>query len=516
MQEEPTDLSMASSELRDAIASADAHSEDLRAKASALDNSRELFMHRWSRTHNFKKLSSAVYDRLFPDIHIRHRQSWKRQLRIILADLFHCYYSDPERFVRVSLNKAEYKTGNRYRRLTLTYPITSAILRRLRDEELLIWHRGYFDRTKGEGRKTRMSASQKLIDLFAEFRVGIQDIEQLPRELIILRDANGEDVDYKDTELTNRIREELIAYNQHLALTHIDLELKEYSEDIKVDLSAKTVHRVFNNESWLQGGRFHGAWWMNVPKALRQRIVLNHKATREIDYSRQHIALAYARKGIDYFGSGNEDPYFTDLAPDGLTPEEVRESCKKVLLSAINASSRSKALGGVRKEWFDEGKYDLLRRASPYLRQLLEDMIKRHSSIEELICSGIGLELQNEDACIAERVIRAFLEVNRPILTIHDSFVVQVADVDLLQKAMDRAFIAHVGEDHGIEVTCRYKEKYFYSTGLTPYDPPNSKYVTDDLHELLRHTDLDQWARFEAFKKGEKQAPLSHVAANRD
>ncbi len=202
------------------------------------------------------------------------------------------------------------------------------------------------------------------------------------------------------------------------------------------------------------GGRFHGAWWMNVPKALRQRIVINYKPTREIDYSGQHIALAYARKGIDYFGSAEQDPYFTDLAPKGLTPDEVRISCKAVLLYAINATSISAALKGVRFDWVKDKEYDLLKRASPYLQPLLEDMIKRHRDIEEFICSGIGLELQNEDACIAERVIREFVRANRPILTVHDSFVVQVADVDLLEETMDRAFTAHVLEDHGIEVTC--------------------------------------------------------------
>ena len=516
-QEESPGIPTTPSELHEAVTGAVAHWEIKRAKATALDNSLSV-VHCTARSEcltsrGFAPLCTTVF---FPMADARHRSTWKRQLRIIMADLFHCYYCDPDQFIGISLNKNSYRTGNRYLRQTLTYPISCEVFHRLRKEGLLTWHNGYRISATGEGRITRIKASERLIDLFVEFGVGIQDIDQLPRELIVLRNSEREDIEYQDNELTNRMRKELIAYNDLLASTHIDLELKGHNKDIKVDLSAKSVHRVFNNEDWFQGGRFYGAWWMKLPRDLRKRIVLNHKATREIDYSGQHIALAYARKGIDYFSSGEVDAYFTDLTPEGLTPEEVRESCKKVLLSAINAPSRSEALAGVRKDWFDEERYDLLRRASPYLQRLLEDMIKRHSGIKELICSGIGLELQNEDACIAERVIRAFLEVNRPILTVHDSFVVQVPDVDLLQKTMERAFIAHVGEDHGIEVTCRYKEKHFYSTGSTPYDPPKSKYVTDDLNELLRHTDLEEWKRFEAFKAGEKQQPLNYVVPNWD
>ena len=52
------------------------------------------------------------------------------------------------------------------------------------------------------------------------------------------------------------------------------------------------------------------------------------------------------------------------------------------------------------------------------------------------ICSDKGIELMYLDSQITENIIQAFIREDRPILTVHDSYVVQVQDTDYLHQQM--------------------------------------------------------------------------------
>ncbi len=57
-----------------------------------------------------------------------------------------------------------------------------------------------------------------------------------------------------------------------------------------------------------------------------------------------------------------------------------------------------------------------------------------------MICTGAGLELMHIDAQIVEYVIKEFIADQTPILTVHDSFIVQIGQEDRLHKVMNKAF----------------------------------------------------------------------------
>jgi hypothetical protein len=73
--------------------------------------------------------------------------------------------------------------------------------------------------------------------------------------------------------------------------------------------SRQQVHRVFNRSSFDNGGRFYGPWWQQCPKKWRREIFINDAPTIEQDYSSLHIALLYARRGINYYKQYNGDAY---------------------------------------------------------------------------------------------------------------------------------------------------------------------------------------------------------------
>ena len=97
------------------------------------------------------------------------------------------------------------------------------------------------------------------------------------------------------------------AYNDLLAKTFIDipdmnkpmLEIKEKNSErtryVNITHHGKFTHRVFNNSSWDQGGRFYGGFWQQIDGILRSRIYMNDKPTVEIDFSGLHVILAYAQ-----------------------------------------------------------------------------------------------------------------------------------------------------------------------------------------------------------------------------
>ncbi|MHC2278005.1 hypothetical protein ACVME8_004616 [Bradyrhizobium diazoefficiens] len=101
-----------------------------------------------------------------------------------------------------------------------------------------------------------------------------------------------------------------------------------------VQLERVSLHRVFNNGSFQQRGRFYGGWWQQVPSRLRRYITINGWPTREIDYSNLHLAMIYAKEGLPLDG----DAY----AIDGLDAR-YRKLVKVTLLKLINAPPETRA-----------------------------------------------------------------------------------------------------------------------------------------------------------------------------
>jgi hypothetical protein len=102
------------------------------------------------------------------------------------------------------------------------------------------------------------------------------------------------------------MRDNLRTINRALLRNWADLELPDNEFDdvgwlmltdadrLPLDLSRRTLYRVFNNSSFKQGGRFYGAWWQSVPREYRGLIRINGKPTVELDYRAIHPRILYA------------------------------------------------------------------------------------------------------------------------------------------------------------------------------------------------------------------------------
>ena len=101
------------------------------------------------------------------------------------------------------------------------------------------------------------------------------------------------------------------------------------------------MRRVFNNAKWEEGGRFYGGWWQTLPKKWRKRITILGFPTHEIDYSGLHIAILYAREGIDYWKNVGKDPYQIEGYEKS---ERMRKLLKLILLISVNAENKANAI----------------------------------------------------------------------------------------------------------------------------------------------------------------------------
>ena len=223
-----------------------------------------------------------------------------------------------------------------------------------------------------------------------------------------------------------------------------------------IDLSARTLHRVFNNGSWEQGGRFYGGWWQNLPKKLRRHIIIEDETTVEVDFSGIHPAMMFARAGLDV----PDDPYARCMVGNGS--DKVRDCIKLTFNALLNAGSIASLQP---QDWHSEK-----------LTGMSWDAFKDHivGSFPEFgdqFGSGLGLELQYYDSIMAEAILLHFANMGTTCLPVHDSFIVHIGLEDELRDLMGEIFEKQFGK------TINMKTKSI----MDEYVPSDQKTDTEQL-----------------------------------
>ena len=137
-------------------------------------------------------------------------------------------------------------------------------------------------------------------------------------------------------------------------------------------------------------------------------------------------------------------------------PEHCRDITKLILLLSLNASDEQALYNAFRSELnYKEYPYSF---PDEVLSELLDTIKEHHPDISHMICSGAGLRLMNIDSRICDYVIADFVGTDTPILTVHDSFIVQIGEEDRLNQLMKEAFN---------EVTKKARIKVKFNQNLT-------------------------------------------------
>ncbi len=462
--------------------------------------SRPLDVHRWSCYPESNTFINFIYDTHFKTDKA-NKTIRKKLLKVVLLDLYVAWIDDPNLCIGVHMSPNAYSDGtvfskgkSRYNELHIKDTIIQ-VIHRLKDVALIGFKEGYEGSSEYGGRTSRIWASHSLIEAFENAKFGYFDVGYADnKEVIILRDSSKKNVEYETTKHTEEMAKVVRAYNDLLAKTFIDipdmnkpmLEIKEKNSDrtryVNITHHDKFTHRVFNNSSWDQGGRFYGGFWQQIDQILRGGIRLNDSSTVEIDFSGLHVILAYAKEGIDYWATTDEDPY--NIPIEGIEyPDHARDVIKQLTLLGFNASDERSLFRAFRSE-FDYKNYSV-RYSFPdeKLSDILQIIKDKHPLIKHLINTGAGLELMNIDSKIAEYVIKDFVKTDTPILTVHDSFIVPFGEEDRLEKLMKEAFVYVTNKNRtkvkfNKNLTLGQLNQYKYSTG------PDRDYYLDSMHAV--------------------------------
>ena len=424
-------------------------------------HSRPLDVHRWSDNPEAKELSDTVWNQYFKEAFPpvsgkgnKAKSEPKKQFKVLLLDLYDAWLDDPELSIGVGMSNNAYKKNARYNALYISAKIMEVINH--------AYLRGLIDKKTGSeqsGKTTRIRASSKLAEIFSKAELTVFDLtEEVPnQEVIILNKKEYRDdkertvqVDYEDTDFEPivEMRQQVQQYNALLWRTFIDIPTREEPcieqpywdkkvgamkiRRVKLTQDNKFVRRVFYRANWNLGGRFHGGWWQSIKEDWRKQIYINDESTIEQDYSGLHINLLYGLEGLE----PQQDPYVLENLL-GFTDDEQRKIVKGIALMGINAQSPKKAFSAFRQDQETGSAAKSLK--DKQLQRLLDAFKEKHPEIADSICTDKGVELMRVDGRITAKVINHFTKKNIPILSIHDSYIIQNQHSGQLIKVMNKA-----------------------------------------------------------------------------
>lgn len=305
-------------------------------------------------------------------------------------------------------------------------------------------------------RTTRIRAAHPLQSIFKAANVARYDVVQAEgQECVILKAGDGETaktIEYEDAPATIGMREQLVAYNALLAGTFIDIPTLDdpwvtrkdgWGQDVKVQIDShhQFVRRIFSRGDWGCNGRFYGPWWQQIGKTLRSQIFLNDTPTVEVDYKGLHVMILSVQSGVAIEG----DPY---LLAEGLVPEVdasgQRVIVKQLVLTALYARNRKAAFGSFR-DGFPTGHF-AKGMTNETLDTLLTAFTTRHPHLKQHLCADQGIRLMNIDSQLAAFVHGWFTGLGVPVLSVHDSFIIDYTRVGELKEVMAIASEAIVGK----------------------------------------------------------------------
>jgi hypothetical protein len=273
------------------------------------------------------------------------------------------------------------------------------------------------------------------------------------------------EVEYEDTDETIAMRQNVARINERLRESKIELPergieawrnwLREQQEKRRKkstkwkglsenqiqeafpDLTRNQLYRVFSKGSikFDFGGRFYGAWWIGVPKVVREHITIDGQDVCELDFSTLHSRILY-----DFLRIPAEGDLYAPIVALGFSRKTVRT----VTNALLNADDRESAEAAIR---WKVNKREIDRTALKAIDPILE----LHQVLSDYFFDGVGLRLQNTDSKIAEGVMLSMLDaqkygvVHGCVLPIHDSFICVRSDVDSLRMTMRVQYEKEVG-----------------------------------------------------------------------
>ena len=195
--------------------------------------------------------------------------------RAVIVDAALTGIAEPSRYISYSRRHDWWASGKRYRGSAFTSATVPNAVDELTGEGLLD---SQVAPPGSRGWQSRFCATSALIAAARPALVlpatGAPTVIYDPGELIRLKDADGNLIDYEDTRRTDAMRCQMREINEALRATDVDLPAEGVSRegpflrlgDAILNQAIDVMHRVFSRGSFALHGRAYGPWWQGVPK----------------------------------------------------------------------------------------------------------------------------------------------------------------------------------------------------------------------------------------------------------
>lgn len=404
------------------------------------------------------------------------RLDYTNVMTVVVSNVIRMITSKKE-YIRISLNSNNYRSNNtikKYEPIKITYTVFRNIINWLAEYD-------YINLYKGENNPiVKLGSLIEPLNKLKELCEGYNytSVNLHPNfSLVHLKNEEKNLIDYEETEETIYRNTLLNCYNKYLNSQKIEID--NCSISYPITLESKFNEKIGKN------GRIFGADWMTCKSELRDTIRINGKETIELDFSNCAIRLAGHLNDIDI--PIDKDLY--DIKVQGV----VRAFVKRIATRSFNIKASTikdlanKVTNSIYKE-SREGvaytvargkldKYNLDTNEYTALKDSIENDIRDNENDYEylkrqygfpwskpqlkeqitMICKELykvagdylldrrGLELQYIESKICFKVIEKFLNLNKPVLSIHDSFIVLAEDSKMLKSIMIESYEEVVG-----------------------------------------------------------------------
>lgn len=244
-------------------------------------------------------------------------------------------------------------------------------------------------------------------------------------EVIVLKDSDGQFLDYSDSNDTRRWRDELRKINAYLREASIsivgspDTLLDENGFTIRSE--ARELRRIWNNGKWTQGGRLYDGFWQTMKREQRSQVIrIDGGPIANVDFSQFNLRLAYALAKIrpprgDLYAVTGDDV-------SGRNWMQLREGRKKLTSAMFN---RSTPLTGWPGKSAEERTALAACFPSGTTARIATSKIRaKHSAIADYIENGRGLGFMRIESDILVATLLSLNKRGITALPIHDAVLV--------------------------------------------------------------------------------------------
>lgn len=182
-------------------------------------------------------------------------------------------------------------------------------------------------------------------------------------------------------------------------------------------------------ETYDRGGRAYDPFYQNMPKRFRKRLLIDGKATVELDFSRIHPTIIFAEKGLEL----DRDPY------DVPGFEDMIEAGKVTFNRLLNSRTR-------RVPYRPKEDAELFKSAD-HFKRYRGAMIAHLEPIADTFCRDFGARLQKRDSELALRILERCMDIGVPVYPVHDSFIILTGDENEVREIMHSEFKEMFGVD---------------------------------------------------------------------